>query len=498
MIGLATGRRAGPVRWRHTIRAMSGAETSRAESVNRAERLRALPAVGRVLAEARVIRLCEVYGREAVTVQVQREIEALRSRLAPEPADATADDPADVGAEEIAALVAGIPLRVERSLRAHFGEALQRVLNATGIFLHTNLGRAPLPAGVASRLPSFLDAYCDLEMDLAAGRRANRNARCERLLCALTGAEAALVVNNNAAALVLLLQCLASGREVVVSRGELVEIGGSFRVPSILEAAGARLVEVGTTNRTRAADYAGAITERTGALLKVNPSNYRMTGFVEEVTAAELVALGRRHEVPVLVDEGSGLLRASRRPQLRSHPSLQELVACGVDAACGSGDKLVGGPQAGLIVGRSEIVSRLARHPLYRALRPDRSTLFALEAVLRMHLAGEELPLGRLWDDSGRLEQRLERLADRLGAEIVDADAYMGGGAAPEAEIPGRALALPGTTGLLERLRRGSPPVVGYLREGQLLLDLRTVAPEDDAALAEAVERALEEAETAT
>jgi L-seryl-tRNA(Ser) seleniumtransferase len=374
------------------------------------------------------------------------------------------------------------------------------VLNATGLFLHTNLGRAPLPREVAASLPPLLDAYCDLEFDLETGRRSQRLRRVERLLTALTGAEAAAVVNNNAAALVLILSTLAKGREVVVSRGELVEIGDSFRIPEIMAAAGACLVEVGATNRTRPADYRNAAGPETALLLKVFPSNFRLTGFVASVSPAELVAVSREVGVPVLVDEGSGLLRPpspGRAPQLAGHPSMAELIEAGCDLVCGSGDKLPGGPQAGLIVGREPLVTRCRRHPLYRALRPDRLALAALEGVLRLHLAGSELPLDRLWPDPRAHRDRLERAMTAIASElegnvaIVPADAFLGGGSAPEEPIPGEALALPGDDELLARLRRGDPPVVGYIRRGRLLLDLRTVAPEDDEALVAAVRRAL-------
>jgi L-seryl-tRNA(Ser) seleniumtransferase len=392
-----------------------------------------------------------------------------------------------------AALVA-LPHRLGQRLAAALGPPLRRVLNATGIFLHTNLGRAPLPRSVARALPDLLTAYCDLEIDLETGRRGQRNARVEGLLMAATGAAAAVVVNNNAAALVLALAALAKGREVVVSRGELVEIGGAFRIPEIMAAAGARLVEVGATNRTRLADYRAAIGPETALLLKVFPSNFRLTGFVAAVAPEELSRLGREAGVPVLVDEGSGLLAPHPAPQLAAHPSLSSLIAAGCDLACGSGDKLLGGPQAGILVGRRDLLLACRKHPLYRALRPDRAGFATLEAVLRLHLAGAPLPLDRLWADPAEQRRRLERIALAIGAEIVPAEAFLGGGSAPEAPIPGEALALPGDPELLARLRRGEPPVVGYLREGRLLLDLRTVDPEDDVAFTTALEAALEAA----
>ncbi len=425
-------------------------------------------------------------------VQARREVEALRGRLAAAP---------PLSRDEAEAAMEGLPERLAARIEESLGGALRRVLNATGIFLHTNLGRAPLPRAVARALPPLLDAACDLEYDLASGRRGQRNARLERLLTAATGAEAGLAVNNNAAALVLALAALAAAgerREVVVSRGELVEIGGSFRIPEILAAAGARLVEVGSTNRTRLADYERAIGPGTALLLKVYPSNFRVVGFTAAVAPEELVALGRRRGVPVMVDEGSGLLRRHPAPQLAGHPSLAELVAAGCDLATGSGDKLLGGPQAGLMVGRGALLERCRKHPLYRALRPDRAGVAALEAVLRLHLAGGALPLDRLWPEPAAHRRRLAAVAAAVGgAEIVPAEAFVGGGSAPEAPIPGEALALPGDDELLRRLRTGTPPVAGYLREGRLLLDLRTVDPEDDTELIAAVRAARDDDERA-
>jgi L-seryl-tRNA(Ser) seleniumtransferase len=248
---------------------------------------------------------------------------------------------------------------------------------------------------------------------------------------------------------------------------------------------------VGATNRTRLSDYEKALGPETALLLKVFPSNFRQTGFVASVEPKRLAELGRKAGVPVLVDEGSGLLRPHGAPQLAGHPSLSELVEAGCDLACGSGDKLLGGPQAGLLVGRADLLERCRRHPLYRALRPDRMALAALEGVLRLHLAGAALPLDRLWPDAAAHRARLERAAEDLSAEIVPAEAFVGGGSAPEIPIPGEALALPGGDALLARLRQGDPPVVGYLNQGRLLLDLRTVAPEDDGALLAAVREAL-------
>lgn len=441
---------------------------------------RRLPAIDRLLAEPELAPLIALYGRESVTVQAREVLDERRRELE------RSKEASEPGAESTPALAA----RVAAALGARFGRPLARVLNATGIFLHTNLGRAPLPPQVGSRLPALLDAYCDLELDLEGGKRGQRNRRLAALLTALTGAEGALVVNNNAAALVLVLAAVARGGEVLVSRGELVEIGGSFRLPEILAVAGCSMVEVGTTNRTRLEDYSRAIGERTRLLLKVFPSNYRIAGFAENVGARALAELAARHGLPLVVDEGSGLLRAHPAPQLASHPSLAELVASGVSLATGSGDKLAGGPQAGLIVGRAELVERCHRHPFYRAVRPGRVTIAALEEVLRLHLQGGSLPLARMWPEPAGHLRRLERVAAAIGASIVSADAYLGGGSGPERPIPGMALALGDDPALLERLRQGDPPVVGYSSEGRSLLDLRTVDPGDDEELIGAVLRA--------
>lgn len=446
----------------------------------------------RLLADSALEHVTRLYGREVVRVQARQVLEAVRSELAGRPVPPEPD-----GA------VAALAARVARRVEEVYGRPFTRVLNATGIFIHTNLGRSPLPREVAEAFPEVLDAYCNLEMDLGSGRRSDRNRRVRPLLSTLAGAEDAAVVNNNAAAVVLALATLAAGREVIVSRGELVEIGGSFRIPEMMAAAGARLVEVGTTNRVRLADYAAAIRDETALLLKVFPSNYRIVGFTAAVSPRELAALGGERGLPVVVDEGSGLLRPHPAPQLADHPSVAELVAAGCALVTSSGDKLLGGPQAGLLIGRRELVERCRKHPLYRPLRPDRATYAALEAVLRRHLTGAPMPIDRLWPEPEELRRRLDAVARELGSdaglvvERVPVEAFLGGGSAPERPIPGEALALGGDRAtalggeaLLRRLRMGDPPVVGYLREDRVLLDLRTVDPADDSALVAAVHRA--------
>jgi L-seryl-tRNA(Ser) seleniumtransferase len=444
---------------------------------------RLLPAVSRVLAEPPIEDLVGLYGSVAVTDQVRESIQRLRKGA----------DAGEHGIDTAEAAVSAVVAEVAGELERRLGRRVERILNATGIFLHTNLGRAPLPPEVAGELPGLLDAYCDLEIERESGKRGDRNRRAARLLETLTGAEAALVANNNAAALVLVLATLALGKEVVVSRGELVEIGGSFRIPDILAASGARLVEVGSTNRTRAADYRRAIGPETALLLRVNPSNYRISGFTEAVPIDELVEVGRDAGVPVLWDEGSGLLRPHPAPQLAGKESVEGLLGAGCDLVCSSGDKLLGGPQAGLLFGRRELVEACHRHPLYRAVRPDRACLASLEAVLRLHLAGAPLPVDRLWPDPAAHRRRLEAMAGPFAAELITAEAFLGGGAAPEEPIPGDAVALPADQRLLHRLRMGDPPVVGYLRDGKLILDLRTVDPRDDEALKRALGEALAE-----
>ena len=441
--------------------------------------LRRLPAVGRLLQESPLAELTGLYGRQATRVQATRILDALRGEIGQ-----------GIDDDELDERIRRIPERVRAGLESG-APPLRRVLNATGIFLHTNLGRAPLPRSVLDDLRGRLDAYCDLEMDLETGRRTDRSLRVEGLLRTLTGAEAALVVNNNAAALVLALSTVASGREVLLSRGELVEIGGSFRIPDILRTSGARLVEVGATNRTRLADYERAVRPATSLVLKVFSSNFRIRGFTEEVAAPRLADFARRHDLPLLVDEGSGVIGPRAAPAAGRHESFRELVDAGCDLVCGSGDKVLGGPQAGLIVGRRSVVDRLRAAPLYRALRPGRLVLTALDAVLRRHLANRRMPIQALWDDTEDSRGRVEKMAARLGGRAVRGNAYLGGGSAPDEAIEGWVLALDVPARTAGRLRTGEPPVVGYQRGGRLILDLRTVNPADDEDLATAVERAL-------
>src|ERR671936_373735 len=319
---------------------------------------------------------------------------------------------------------------------------LRRVLNATGVLVHTNLGRAPLAEHALERVVEAARGYSNLEYDLADGRRGSRQEHVAATLRRLTGAEAALVVNNNAAAVLLALAALAEGREVVVSRGELIEIGDGFRIPDVLARSGAGLREVGTTNRTRAADYERAIGPETGALLRVHQSNFRVVGFTEQPTVAELAAVARRHDVPLVDDLGSGVL-----VDLEGEPSARASTAAGADLVCFSGDKLLGGPQAGVVVGRAQLVERLRRHPLQRALRADKLTLAALEGTLLLYLDPEralaEIPVLRMLNESAAVVRaRAARLAEAVGGEVEETVARVGGGALPLTEIPSFACAL--------------------------------------------------------
>jgi L-seryl-tRNA(Ser) seleniumtransferase len=360
---------------------------------------------------------------------------------------------------------------------------LRRVINATGVVLHTNLGRAPLAPAALVRIREAA-GYSNLELDLDDGRRGSRHDHLAAILRRLTGAEDALVVNNNAAALLLALAALSGGRETIVSRGELIEIGDGFRIPDVLSQSGARLVEVGTTNRTRAADYDAAAGPDTALLLRVHQSNFRTVGFSERPTTAELAAVARRHELPLLDDLGSGSLLP-----LADEPLAGDALADGADLVAFSGDKLLGGPQAGIVCGRADLVGRLRRHPLQRALRPDKLQLAALEGTLLLYLDPDrvlDVPVLRmLHEPVDQVRARAEELARLTGGEVVETEGRVGGGALPLHELPSFACAL--EEGLAAQLRAAPTPVVAVLREGHTLLDCRTISDTEVAEVAEAV-----------
>jgi len=441
------------------------------------------------------------YGREATVGALREETAALRARLRSDPGEGL---PAD--AEAAAVLLEGA---AEQRLSEIYAASLRPVINATGVVIHTNLGRAPLAAAAIERLVSVARGYSNLEFDLETGRRGRRDVHASALLARLTGAEAALVVNNNAAATLLILAALASGREVIISRGELVEIGGGFRVPEIMAQSGALLREVGTTNKTRVADYQAAIGERTALILRVHRSNFRIEGFTEQPSLDALVALGRSANVPVAEDLGSGWLADSAgsdaaRAALRDEPDVRASVGTGADLVCFSGDKLLGGPQAGLVVGRSALVERLRRHPLMRALRADKLAYAALEGTLLEHLAGRAsttVPVMRmlaLSADAVALAARDVIAAvgpqPRFDLHLSGGTSMVGGGSAPGLPVATRVIALQprdgDATALEARLRRSDPPVAARVERDLVLLDLRTVQPQEMDLLIEALRQA--------
>jgi len=389
-------------------------------------------------------------------------------------------------AERRAELLSGGPTDeidlVERA-RGRLRPSLRRVLNATGVIVHTNLGRAPLADEARAAVARAAEGYSNLEYDVGGGERGSRQDHVEALLRELTGADAALAVNNCAAATLLAAAALAAGRELVVSRGQLIEIGGAFRVPEVVAQAGARMVEVGTTNRTRLSDYVRAITPDTGAVLRAHPSNFRTVGFVEEVEIEALCGLG----VPVIDDVGSGVL-ADDVPALADEPAVRRSVRAGAAVVCFSGDKLLGGPQAGLLVGKRDAIAACRRHPLARAMRIDKLSLAALEATLRLYRdpahARAAIPVLAMLDtDAATLTARAQRLAEHTGGTVVGSIARVGGGALPLLDLEGPAVALdPGPAGadaLAAALRAGDPPLVGRIQDGRLLLDPRTLTDEE-------------------
>ena len=417
-------------------------------------RLRDLPSVDTVVGDPRLARVCERQGRELVVAAARTALSRAREEIR------AGFDPGDVVE------------RVEQEANERSRPRLRRVLNATGVVVHTNLGRAPLPAAALERVREAAAGYSNLEYDLDAGARGSRQDHVAPLLRDLTGAEAALVVNNNAAAVLLALAALAEGQEVLVSRSELLEIGDGFRIPEVLARSGARLVEVGTTNRTRLGDYETGVSEDTAVLLRVHQSNFRIVGFTERPPPGELARLAERRRLLLVDDLGSGAL-----VDLGDEPTARASLAAGADLVTFSGDKLLGGPQAGIVVGRADLVERLRRHPLQRAVRADKLTLAALEGTLALYRRGRrgDVPVLRLLDEpAASVRARAERLASLTGGSLEPTVARVGGGALPLAEMESFACAL--EERLAGPLRAGDPPVVGIVRDGRLLLDCRTLA----------------------
>jgi L-seryl-tRNA(Ser) seleniumtransferase len=441
--------------------------------------LRLIPAVGNLLAHQAFSAVLEEAGAPLTTALIREDLEAVRTGVEAGTLSQGALS-AQVTPEAVAARVAVVAARL-------LAPRPRRVINATGVIAHTNLGRAVLSREAAIAVAEAVAGYLDLEYDLARGSRGRRMTHLAPVLARLFPGAAALVVNNNAAAVLLALHALARGREVVVSRGELVEIGGGFRVPEILAASGARLKEVGTTNRTRLEDYRTALGPKTAALLKVHPSNFHQVGFTESVAVAELAPLAKEAGLPLLVDWGSGDLVDLTPFGIRDERPVSALLEDGADLVTFSGDKLLGGPQAGFLVGRADLVDRAAKSPLARALRVDRVTLAALHATLSAYLRGrafEEVPTLRMLalteDEVGMRAERLRAgLPEGADVAIVSGVSRPGGGASPAGERPTRLLSLPAK--LERRLREGEPPILGRVHEGRLLLDLRTVLPGEDA-----------------
>ena len=455
------------------------------------EHFRRIPAVDRVLAEP-ALRGLEA-DHEVVVAAARAAVDGLRADIG-----AGRDLPPviDDGGKAIfdpAALAA----RVLDQVRVELAPSLVPVINATGVIIHTNLGRAPLGETVLDAMRGVAAGYSNLEYDLEAGARGSRFSHMEAAFARVAGAPAALVVNNNASAVLLALTALARGREVVISRGELVEIGGSFRIPDVMAAGGARLREVGTTNRTHLRDFEAAAGPETGCLMIAHRSNFTIEGFTADVSRADLVALGRDREVPVYEDLGSGCLVDLRPHGVTGVETVQEVLASGVDVVSFSGDKLLGGPQAGVIVGRPDLIARLRKHPLSRALRPDKLTIAGLEAVVRDYLSGDpwaRVPVLRcisapLADVRARAATLVVDLAAvDVPATVVDTEARVGGGAAPHAVVPSAGVRLTdGATALEAKLRRNAPPIIGRLEGDGLVLDMRTVGADEVRAVFEAI-----------
>ena len=438
---------------------------------------RSIPSVEKLLSDSRVQELIGVYSREPLVYLVRRSLESVRSDIAAGKAPPTFD-----------ALIESITLEAASLWRPK----PRRVINATGVVLHTNLGRSPLSDEAVEAIRQAAAGYTDLELDLSDGARGSRQSHVESLICQITGAEAALVVNNNASAVLLGLSAIASGREVVVSRGEAVEIGGGFRIPDVLRQSGAVLAEVGTTNRTYVADYEGAITPDAAAFLKVHTSNFRVTGFTHEATVEELVVLGAARGIPVLHDQGSGCLLDTTRFGMAVEPMVQDSIAAGADLVFFSGDKLLGGPQAGIVAGKRALVSRLTRHPLARAVRIDKLSLAALTATLLHYLKGEALEKVPIWRMISASPEALETRAGGWksiaggGSQVVQGLSTIGGGSLPGESLPTWLLSIgaestpEGAQGLAARLRGAETPVIARIEDDRVLLDPRTVLPSEE------------------
>lgn len=445
---------------------------------------RSIPKVDILLEEAEIQEMISTYGRETVMSSIREELSRLRELIR--------DGEDTKKAEESVS-------RIRESIRARVisihTPRVRKLINGTGTILHTNLGRAPISHAQAEKLLDIVTGYSNLEYDLEQGKRGERYSHFEELLCRITGAEAAMVVNNNASAVMLILSTMAKGGEVVVSRGELVEIGGKFRIPDVMEQSGARLVEVGTTNKTHKSDYEEAVTEETRALLKVHTSNYRIVGFTESVSSEELKAVAERHGIPIIEDLGSGSLIDLSRYGLSYEPTVQDTIRSGVDVVCFSGDKLLGGPQAGIIVGKRKYIELMKKNQLTRALRVDKFTVTVLELVLLDYLsedrAMERIPVLRMISEAAesvkeraeRLRLKLSELFPMLELKLVSCEAQIGGGSLPLERIASTAVAIRHPEMSADSIERGlrgaTTPIIPRTADEQILLDMRTVQEDE-------------------
>ena len=466
----------------------------------KSELFRELPSVDELLRTPTISTLTESHGTTAVTDAARFVLARLREEIASGLLDAPA----------LRIALEGLPQAVESQLRKSLSHSLQPVINATGVILHTNLGRAPLAQAALDRIREILGQYSNLEFNLDSGERGKRDVHVDRLFRKLladtagsTAALSTIVVNNNAAAVLLALNSLADGGEVIVSRGELVEIGGSFRIPDVMAKSGATLREVGTTNRTRIVDYENAINERTRLLLRVHRSNFEISGFTEQPSIFELVKMAQRRSLPLMEDLGSGALVDLQNFGPRNEPSVLDSLRAAVDVVTYSGDKLLGGPQAGLLSGRADLIARMRSNSLFRALRVDKLTYAALEATLLAYVKHDfdAIPTLRMMSlNKTEIEMRADALAETLRAgapamhaEVIDGESVIGGGAAPSSVLPTRLLALTceglSADELSSRLRASDPPVIARVEEGRVLIDLRTVFPEQDRLIVDALRR---------
>lgn len=460
------------------------------------ELFRAIPSVDKLLNSPALTPLSRRYSAEIVKQMVRAALDELREGIR-----MGSMSEQDCSASALAS-------RAEKMADQAFGSRLRTVINATGVVVHTNLGRSPLSKRVVERIATAAMSYSNLEYDLEEGRRGERNAHLRRLVQEITGAEAALAVNNNAAAVLLALSSLAHGREVIVSRGELIEIGGSFRIPDVMARSGAILKEVGTTNRTHPKDYIGAINENTALILKVHTSNYRIVGFTREVDLDELVSIGKEKNVPTMMDLGSGCLVDLAPYGLADEITVQEVLSRGVDVVSFSGDKLLGGPQAGIVAGKAEFIENMRSNPLARALRMDKLTLAGLEATLQEYIRPEGpaagIPtLGMITRSPQELEEAAARVADALRGTvggharitIEPGVGRVGGGALPMSDLPGPRIAIRPLKTSAARfehaLRSGTPPVIVLVKDDAVLMDPRTILPEQRAIIPELVAAAL-------